>query len=254
MAGGARRIQVGVQGMEQDPGEERIQSHLQAENGMENTGEGSFQHDAFETVPRTEKVQTLEPRGDSSQFCHGIGRCYDPPCAPSISKDVLMSDVQNMARVRTEPVEEEGVENSGRLVLPGAGARSSRSLKYNTSETRGVPLPTSSTKPAGQAFEENTNVIWSLLTKDEVSTIGIYGMGGVGKTTILQYIYNELLERPDICDHVWWVTVSQDFSINRLQNFIAKRLHLDLSSEDDNLHRAAKLSKKLMKKKNGFSF
>jgi hypothetical protein len=62
MAGGARRIQVGVQGMEQDPGEERIQSHLQAENGMENTGEGSFQHDAFETVPRTEKVQTLEPR------------------------------------------------------------------------------------------------------------------------------------------------------------------------------------------------
>jgi hypothetical protein len=79
MAGGARRIQVGVQGMEQDPGEERIQSHLQAENGMENTGEGSFQHDAFETVPRTEKVQTLEPRGDSSQFFHDSGRCYDQP-------------------------------------------------------------------------------------------------------------------------------------------------------------------------------
>jgi hypothetical protein len=48
LAGGAGRIRV--QGMEQGPGKERIQSHLQAENGMENTGEGSFQHDAFETT------------------------------------------------------------------------------------------------------------------------------------------------------------------------------------------------------------
>jgi disease resistance protein RPS2 len=101
----------------------------------------------------------------------------------------------------------------------------------------------------GQAFEENTKVIWSLLLDEEVSTIGIYGMGGVGKSTILQHIHNELLQRSDICDHVWWVTVSQDFSINRLQNLIGKRLHLDLSSEDDDLNRAVKLSVKLMKNK-----
>uniref|UniRef100_A0A6N2KGB1 TIR domain-containing protein n=1 Tax=Salix viminalis TaxID=40686 RepID=A0A6N2KGB1_SALVM len=129
--------------------------------------------------------------------------------------------------------------NGGRFVHPHAGAR-------------GVPFPTSSNKPMGQAFEENRKVIWSLLMVDEVSTIGIYGMGGVGKTTILQHIHNELLERPDICDHVWWVTVSQDFSIKRLQNLIAKRvdkhLYLDLSSEDDDLHRVAKLSGELEKK------
>uniref|UniRef100_A0A6N2L2I6 NB-ARC domain-containing protein n=1 Tax=Salix viminalis TaxID=40686 RepID=A0A6N2L2I6_SALVM len=73
-------------------------------------------------------------------------------------------------------------------------------------------------------------------------------MGGVGKTTLLQHIYNELLQRPDICDHVWWVTVSQDFTINRLQNLIAKRFDLDLSSEDDDPHRAAKLSYELRNK------
>jgi len=71
---------------------------------------------------------------------------------------------------------------------------------------------------------------------------------GVGKTTILKHIHNEFLQKPDIYDHVWWVTVSQDFSINRLQNFIAKHLDLDLSREDDNLHRAVKLSEELKRK------
>ncbi|XP_034903984.1 disease resistance protein At4g27190-like [Populus alba] len=224
-------------------------------------------HDEFETVARTEQVQHLErgsscerpsinqadePRGDSSQptdpLCLDHGRYYDQLCAPSLSKDVVMYDVQNMVRVRTEPVEEEGVENSRRSVQVGAGARSSESLKYNTSETRGVPLPTSSTKPVGQAFEENTKEIWSLLMDDKVPTIGIYGMGGIGKTTILKHIYNELLQRPNICDHVWWVIVSQDFSITRLQNLIAKCLHLDLANEDDDVHRAAKLSEELRTK------
>ncbi|KAG5223970.1 disease resistance protein [Salix suchowensis] len=269
--GNLARIQEGVQGTEQGAGEERIQSHSQAENAMEDTGEGSFGHDAFQTIPRTEQVQHLErrsscerpsinqadePRGDSSEpsdpLCLGHGRYYDQPFAPSVNNDVIMNDVQNMVRVRTEPVEEHDVENSGRLLQPGAGAGSSRILKDNTSETRGVPFPTSSNKPVGQAFEENKKVIWSMLMDDKVSTIGIYGMGGVGKTSLLQHIRNELLKRPDICDHVWWVTVSQDFSINRLQNLIAKRvdkrLSLDLSSEDDDLHRAAKLSEELRKK------
>ncbi|KAG5224076.1 disease resistance protein [Salix suchowensis] len=160
----------------------------------------------------------------------------------------ISSKKMNMVRGRTEPVEEHYVENSGRLLQPGVGATSSRILEDNTSETRGVPFPTSSNKPVGKAFEENTKVIWSLLMDDEVSNIGIYGMGGVGKTTILQHIYNELLRRPDICDHVWWVTVSQDFNINRLQNLIAKRLDLDLSIEDVVSDRAAKLSEVLRKK------
>ncbi|KAG5223992.1 disease resistance protein [Salix suchowensis] len=224
-------------------------------------------HGAFETIPRTEQVQHLErgsscerpsinqadePRGDSSQpsdpLCLDHGRYYDQPFAPSVNNDVIMNDVQRMVRGRTEPVEEHDAENSGRLVQPGAGARSSRILKDNTSETRGVPFPTSSNKPVGQAFEENREVIWSLLMDGGVSTIGIYGMGGVGKTTILQHIHNELLQRPDICDHIWWVTVSQDFSISTLQNLIAERVDLDLSRDVDDKHRAAKLSEELRKK------
>jgi len=151
----------------------------------------------------------------------------------------------NRVRRRTEPVEED-VENSRRSVQVGAGARSSESLKYN--KTIGAPLPTSSTKPVGQAFEENTKVICSLLMDGDVSTIGIYGMGEVGKSTILQHVHNKFLQKPDICDHVWWVTVSQNFSINRLQDLIAEYLDIDLSRKNDELHRAVKLSEELRKK------
>ncbi|KAG5223821.1 disease resistance protein [Salix suchowensis] len=132
--------------------------------------------------------------------------------------------------------------------IPSAGASSSRGLVGNTNETPGDPLPTSSTKLVGRAFEQNTNEIWSWLMDNEVSTIGIYGMGGVGKTTMLKHIHNKLLERRDICHFVYWVTVSREFSIERLQNLIAKCIDLDLSSEDDDLRRAAKLSKELLKK------
>uniref|UniRef100_A0A6N2KK44 Uncharacterized protein n=1 Tax=Salix viminalis TaxID=40686 RepID=A0A6N2KK44_SALVM len=133
-------------------------------------------------------------------------------------------------------------------VQPGAGASSFGGLTGNTNETPGDPLPISSTKLVGQAFEQNTNEIWSWLMDNEVSTIGIYGMGGVGKTTMLKHIHNKLLERQDICHFVYWVTVSRDFSIERLQNLIAKYIGLDLSSEYDDLRRAAKLSKELRKK------
>jgi len=148
-----------------------------------------------------------------------------------------------------EMLMEDDIENgTGGVVQPGGGASSSGGLTGNTNETTGDPLPTSSTKLVGRAFEENMNVIWSWLLDDEVSTIGIYGMGGVGKTTMLQHIHNELLERQDISHCVYWVTVSQDFSIKRLQTLIAKCLGFNLSSEDDELHRAVKLSKELKKK------
>eukprot|EP00258_Populus_trichocarpa_P032081 XP_024448100.1 probable disease resistance protein At4g27220 isoform X1 [Populus trichocarpa] len=148
-----------------------------------------------------------------------------------------------------EMLMEDDIENgTGGVVQPGGGASSSGGLTGNTNETPGDPLPTSSTKLVGRAFEQNTNLIWSWLKDDEVSTIGIYGMGGVGKTAMLQHIHNELLERRDISHCVYWVTVSQNFNIKRLQTCIAKCLGFNLSSEDDELHRARKLLKELRKK------
>lgn len=80
------------------------------------------------------------------------------------------------------------------------------------------------TELVGRAFERNVSEIWSWLMKDDVLSIGIYGIGGVGKTSLLRHINDQLLQRPSSFQNVFWITVTQDFSIYKLQNLIAKLL------------------------------
>ncbi|KAI9215722.1 hypothetical protein POPTR_T045200v4 [Populus trichocarpa] len=142
---------------------------------------------------------------------------------------------------------EDDIENgTGGVVQPGAGASSSGGLTGDTNEIPGDAVPT--TKLVGQAFKDHKKTIWTWLMHDEVSTIGIYGMGGVGKTTLVKHIYDQLQKRRDSFCNVYWITVSQDTNINKLQYSIARRIGLDLSNEDEELYRAAELSKELTKK------
>ncbi|PIN21236.1 Apoptotic ATPase [Handroanthus impetiginosus] len=108
------------------------------------------------------------------------------------------------------------------------------------------------TKLVGETFEKNLERIWKLLATDKVSSIGIYGMGGVGKTTLMKHVNNRLVEAKK---SVFWVTVSQECSIMMLQEKIAHVLHLDISNEHNVDIRAAKLNEAflaLAKKKNFF--
>ncbi|KAL5549280.1 hypothetical protein UlMin_004511 [Ulmus minor] len=93
----------------------------------------------------------------------------------------------------------------------------------------------------GGMFEKNKHTICQLLMSDEGSIVGVYGMGGVGKTTLLTHIHNKLQNLPNA--FVSWVTVSQQFSIFELQNLIAKEVKLNLSKDGCEGKRAAELAR-----------
>ncbi|XP_074309489.1 disease resistance protein At4g27190-like [Silene latifolia] len=84
------------------------------------------------------------------------------------------------------------------------------------------------------------------LKDDRVNTIGVYGMGGVGKTTLMKQLYNRLMNRAAVqCETVSggiaWVYVGMNFTVYNLQHRIAKAVGLDLQDEKDVTRRAARL-------------
>ncbi|XP_039171177.1 disease resistance protein RPS2 [Eucalyptus grandis] len=105
----------------------------------------------------------------------------------------------------------------------------------------------SEVKMVGEAFERNTTKILEYLVGNQVSRLGIYGMGGVGKTTIMKHIHNRLLEEANY-GNVLWITVSQDFNTQRLQDGIWEALGLDILHVEDVSKRAAMLSDCLAKR------
>ncbi|XP_039063530.1 probable disease resistance protein At1g61300 [Hibiscus syriacus] len=84
--------------------------------------------------------------------------------------------------------------------------------------------------------------------QEEVSMIGVWGVGGLGKTTIIMHIHNDLLKESRF-DKVIWVTVSKDFNVTKLKDDIASQLDSkeNLVREKEEVRRAAILSE-MMKK------
>ncbi|RWR90831.1 putative disease resistance protein isoform X1 [Cinnamomum micranthum f. kanehirae] len=74
----------------------------------------------------------------------------------------------------------------------------------------------------------------------EVGKLGVFGMGGVGKTTIMTHIHNKFMKAGTF-NSVIWVTVSKESDLKELQDRLSKALSVDLSNYKDALCKSAKL-------------
>ncbi|KAA8541066.1 hypothetical protein F0562_025029 [Nyssa sinensis] len=95
-------------------------------------------------------------------------------------------------------------------------------------------------KSRGRVFEE----IIEALRDDTINVIGIYGIGGVGKTTMVEEV-REQVKKDKHFDEVTWAVISQNLDVRKTQGQIAGRLSLDLDEAKDEVGRAGLLYNRL---------
>ncbi|GKV42018.1 hypothetical protein SLEP1_g49477 [Rubroshorea leprosula] len=148
---------------------------------------------------------------------------------------------------------EEKIEELKQLLEEGKQLTSvGVSLVIDDHSKKGVPMPAEKWIARNEVQEE----ILQLLRGDRVTRIAVCGMGGVGKTTIMKQVHNQLLKEPTI-KKVLWVTVSKNFDIVlqqkrqfdtlKFQKNIARKLGLDLNEDEDETQLAARISQRLRK-------
>ncbi|GAV75442.1 NB-ARC domain-containing protein [Cephalotus follicularis] len=75
-------------------------------------------------------------------------------------------------------------------------------------------------------LESSFDRAWSCLQNKKFGVVGIYGVGGVGKTTLLTQLNNKLHDMQIGFDKVIWILVSRDAEVEKIQDGIGKKIGL----------------------------
>ncbi|XVF78195.1 hypothetical protein PTKIN_Ptkin14bG0110500 [Pterospermum kingtungense] len=110
------------------------------------------------------------------------------------------------------------------------------SLVVDNPEWIGQALST--TALLGEAPMTCMEEIWAYLMEDRIQKIGVWGMGGIGKTTLMKLVHNQLLKETKKFDIVIWITVSKEMNIIKLQDRIARAMKATLDEEDETIRAA----------------
>uniref|UniRef100_A0A0D9VQZ9 AAA+ ATPase domain-containing protein n=1 Tax=Leersia perrieri TaxID=77586 RepID=A0A0D9VQZ9_9ORYZ len=95
---------------------------------------------------------------------------------------------------------------------------------FAVTANQAAPAATVGTVVAADGYLEEA---LGYIADDAVGVIGVCGMGGVGKTTLLRAINNSFLPSSSKkFDHVIWAVASKECSIHRLQDSVAEKLGL----------------------------
>ncbi|KAL2235517.1 UNVERIFIED_CONTAM: Disease resistance protein [Sesamum indicum] len=144
---------------------------------------------------------------------------------------------------------------NARKLISDAGEFLESAAGPDTSTVRSEYIPAPIIDDQATA-SRNMAKVMDLLSTQEVKRIGIWGMGGVGKTTLIKNINNKLTTPSPVSDSfciVIWVTVSNktpetELELKKVQKLIADRLRLKLTEESMET-RASKLHARLMMEK-----
>ncbi|KAF7843713.1 putative disease resistance protein [Senna tora] len=69
--------------------------------------------------------------------------------------------------------------------------------------------------------------VWKSFEAENVGVIGLYGMGGVGKTTLLKKFNNQLVSRRQDFDFVMWIVVSKEPNLDSIMDNIRKKIGIE---------------------------
>ncbi|KAH9753039.1 Disease resistance protein [Citrus sinensis] len=86
------------------------------------------------------------------------------------------------------------------------------------------------------------------LRNDKLNIIGVHGMGGVGKTTLVKQIAKQVME-DKVFDKVVMAEVTENPDVQKIQDKLASDLDLNFDLNDSKPHRAKQLCQRLTKEK-----
>nr|XP_015886853.2 disease resistance protein At4g27190-like isoform X1 [Ziziphus jujuba var. spinosa]XP_048333949.1 disease resistance protein At4g27190-like isoform X1 [Ziziphus jujuba var. spinosa] len=107
--------------------------------------------------------------------------------------------------------------------------------KYTT-QAVSYPPPlqeTWNTSTTSEAFQSRSSIVDRIikdLAKPDINIIGVYGLGGVGKTTLVKQV-SDLVQQKHFFDEVAMATVSENPDPKRIQGEIADKLDLKFQQE-----------------------
>ncbi|KAM2685417.1 hypothetical protein EV1_046789 [Malus domestica] len=91
------------------------------------------------------------------------------------------------------------------------------------------------------AFESRISMVKDIITelkKPDINRIGVYGLGGVGKTTLAKEVYREVVKEKLFDDVVIILNVKETKDNEKIQKEIAKKLRMDVDESKDMGERA----------------
>ncbi|KAM5558679.1 hypothetical protein ABKV19_020389 [Rosa sericea] len=114
-------------------------------------------------------------------------------------------------------------------------------------KVRPIPIMPSSNFIEFESTREAMNELMNALQDDKVAAIGVYGMGGVGKTTMVKHV-GEQAQKMGLFDHVIMAVVSQTPNTRNIQGALADLLRLTLVQESE-IGRARRLQTEILGRK-----